>query len=329
MVAEDDGLHLVEPAELDRSTTRLVADNQRSDLILVVDDDKVKRMALKAALMPLGLSVVEADSGVAALRILMDQQFAVILLDVFMPSMNGFETASFIRQRQQSEMTPIIFITAFGSDEIAEADRFAEGAVDFIFAPVDPTELRAKVTYFVNLFRKAEQLATRTLELEMSADHLRLLTDVAPIGIFQTDADNRYIYTNPRWSALTGIAAETAKGQQLDTVIATELRSGLMGQLNDPRMHRDEFLPIQDTESRSRPSHCLDDGRGHPKRRRWDRRLDRYGRRCHSRSRGGSGHGQGQGCSGPRPELCSARAATRLAGGSSGRGRASTVSRGS
>ncbi len=241
MVAEDGGIHLVNPAELDRSTTRLVTDDQRSDLILVVDDDKVKRMALKAALTPLGVSVVEADSGVAALRILMDQQFAVILLDVFMPSMNGFETASFIRQRQQSEMTPIIFITAFGSDEIAEADRFAEGAVDFIFAPVDPTELRAKVSYFVNLFRKAEQLATRTLELEMSADHLRLLTDVAPIGIFQTDADNRYIYTNPRWSALTGIAAETAKGQQLDTVIATELRSGLMSQLNDPQMHRDEF----------------------------------------------------------------------------------------
>jgi len=207
----------------------------------VVDDDKAKRMALKAALSPLGHSVVEADSGVAALRLLMDQQFAVILLDVFMPAMNGFETASFIRQRRQSEMTPIIFITAYGSDEIAETDRFAEGAVDFIFAPVDPTELRAKVTYFVNLFMKAEQLANRTLELEMSADHLRLLTDVAPIGIFQTDADNRYVYTNPRWSVITGIAAETAKGRHLDTVIASELRSDLMNQLRDPRVHRGEF----------------------------------------------------------------------------------------
>jgi two-component system, sensor histidine kinase and response regulator len=231
----------VPSAGLDRTSAPVAADNQRSDLILVVDDDKAKRMALKAALSPLGFSVVEADSGVAALRILMDQQFAVILLDVFMPAMNGFETASFIRQRQQSEMTPIIFITAYGSDEIADSDRFAEGAVDFIFAPVDPTELRAKVSYFVNLFMKAERLATRTLELEMSADHLRLLTDVAPIGIFQTDADNRYVYTNPRWSALTGIAAETAKGRQLDTVIASELRSDLMSQLRDPQVHRGEF----------------------------------------------------------------------------------------
>jgi two-component system, sensor histidine kinase and response regulator len=241
MVAGDDGTHLVPPAQLDRSSVRVVVDNHRSDLILVVDDDKAKRAALKAALSPLGLSIVEADSGVAALRILMDQQFAVILLDVFMPAMSGFETAAFIRQRQQSEMTPIIFITAYGSDEIADTDRFAEGAVDFIFAPVDPAELRAKVTYFVNLFMKAEQLANRTLELEMSADHLRLLTDVAPIGIFQTDSDNRYVYTNPRWSALTGIAAETATGRQLDTVIATELRSDLMRQLSDPQVHRKEF----------------------------------------------------------------------------------------
>jgi PAS domain S-box-containing protein len=214
---------------------------ERSDLILVVDDDRPKRMALKAALAPLGLGIVEADSGVAALRILMYQEFAVILLDVFMPAMDGFETASLIRRRKQSEMTPIIFITAYGSDDIAEVDRFAGGAVDFIFAPVDSAELQAKVAFFANVFVNAERLANRTLELEMSADHLRLLTDVAPIGIFQTDADNRYVYTNPRWSALTGIPAETAQGRHLDTVIGTELRSDLMSQLTDPRRSREEF----------------------------------------------------------------------------------------
>jgi PAS domain S-box-containing protein len=209
--------------------------------VLVIDDDQAKRVALRAALSPLGLNILEADSGIAALRTLMDYQFAVILLDIFMPMMNGFETAALIRQRKQCEMTPIIFITASGSDEIADADRFAEGAVDFIFAPVDPAELRAKVTFFANVFLKAEQLATRSHELEISADHLRLLTDVAPIGIFQTDADNRYIYTNPRWTELTGISSETARGRRLDTVIATELRSGLMSQLSDPSLSRDEF----------------------------------------------------------------------------------------
>ena len=87
-------------------------------------------------LAPLGYSIVEADSGLAALRCVMAQDFAVILLDVRMPIMDGFETAALIRLRRQSEMTPIIFITAHETDEIVGTDRYAEGAVDFIFAPV-------------------------------------------------------------------------------------------------------------------------------------------------------------------------------------------------
>ena len=101
-------------------------------------------------------------------------------------------------------MTPIIFITALGADEIV-TDRYAEGAVDFMFAPVQPDELRAKVSFFANLFLKAEALAARAREVQASADQLRLLTDAAPIGIFQTDAENRYVYTNPRWTEITGI----------------------------------------------------------------------------------------------------------------------------
>ena len=133
--------------------------------------------------------------------------------------MDGFETAALIRQRQQSEMTPIIFITAYGSDEIADTDLYAEGAVDFIFAPVPPNELRAKVSVFANLFIKAEDLAARAREVQASADQLRLLTDAAPIGIFQTDAENRYVYTNPRWTEITGIPPEEAAGQEWDTII--------------------------------------------------------------------------------------------------------------
>ena len=183
--------------------------------ILVVDDDASKRLALKAALMPLGHSIVEADSGLAALRCLMVQDFAVILLDVRMPIMDGFKTAALIRQRARSEMTPIIFITAYGSDEIVNTDLYAEGAVDFIFAPVPPNELRAKVSVFVN----AEVLAARAREVQASADQLRLLTEAAPIGIFQTDVQNRYTYTNPRWSEITGIPAEEAVGQEWDAMM--------------------------------------------------------------------------------------------------------------
>ncbi len=202
--------------------------------ILIVDDDRAKRAALKAALRPLNVTVVEADSGVAALRCLMKQNFAAILLDVFMPIMDGFETASLIRQRRESELTPIIFITASNVDEIADLDRFAEGAVDFIFAPADPGEIRAKVSVFANLFVTADLLAAQALAVQISADHLRMVTDVAPIGIFQTDAQRRYVYTNPRWSEITGISHAEAVGQPLESIIASELRPDLVRRLDDP-----------------------------------------------------------------------------------------------
>jgi PAS domain S-box-containing protein len=199
--------------------------------ILVVDDNAAKRLGLKAVLLPLGYSIVEADSGLAALRCIMAHDFAVILLDVRMPIMDGFETAALIRQRKQSEMTPIIFITAHGKDEIANTDLYAEGAVDFIFAPVPPDELRAKVSVFANLFTKAEELARRAREVQASADQLRLLTDAAPIGIFQTDDQNRYVTTNPRWTEITGISADKAVGRKWDTIMGSEERARLIAEL--------------------------------------------------------------------------------------------------
>lgn len=210
--------------------------------ILVVDDNSAKRLALKAVLSPLGYEVVEADSGVAALRRLMVQDFAVILLDVQMPIMDGFETAGLIRQRARNEMTPIIFVTAYGSDEI---DRYAQGAVDFICAPVIPTELRAKVSVFANLFIKANGLATQTRELLAAAEQLSLVADAAPIGIFQTDAQNRYIYTNPRWTEITGISSHEAVGLDWDTLVGSEQRVGLVaessGDESDPAELRHRF----------------------------------------------------------------------------------------
>jgi two-component system, sensor histidine kinase and response regulator len=198
--------------------------------ILVIDDNAAKRLALRAVLLPLGYSIVEADSGLAALRCIMAQDFAVILLDVRMPIMGGFETAALIRKRQQSEMTPIIFITAHGTDEIV-TDRYAEGAVDFLFAPVQPDELRAKVSFFANLFLRAEALAARARDVQASADQLRLLTDSAPIGIFQTDAANRYVYTNPRWTEITGVPAKDAVGRRWDAIMGPQQRADLAAEL--------------------------------------------------------------------------------------------------
>src|SRR4029077_9866564 len=135
---------------------------------------------------PLGYAIVEADSGVAALRCVMAQDFAVILLDVCMPITDGFQTAGLIRQRRESEWTPIIFITGYANDELTTTDQYAEGAVDFIFAPVPPDELRSKVAVFAKLFLRARTLAARAVDVQASADQLRTLTEAAPIGIFQT-----------------------------------------------------------------------------------------------------------------------------------------------
>ena len=200
--------------------------------VLVVDDDAAKRLSLRAMLKPLGCHIVEASSGVDGLRCLMAEDFAVILLDVRMPIMNGFETAALMRLRKQSELTPIIFITAHEPDEVM-SDRYAEGAVDFITTPVHPDELRAKVSVFAKLFRQAQANADRAQELQASADQLALLNDTAPIGIFQTDSQNRYAYTNARWSAITGIPAAEAVGKYWHVIIDDAQREAIETEINE------------------------------------------------------------------------------------------------
>jgi signal transduction histidine kinase len=134
--------------------------------ILLVDDDATKRFALKAILASLGQNVIEASSGSDALRQLLRQDFAVILLDVRMPGMDGFETAQLIRQRPRSELTPIIFVTALDRAETDMGRGYDLGAVDFVFAPVVPAIMRAKVSVFVELYRAQQELGRYRTQLE-------------------------------------------------------------------------------------------------------------------------------------------------------------------
>ena len=143
--------------------------------ILVVDDRPEKLLALEAVLEDLGQEIVRAYSGREALRQVLAREFAVILLDVNMPGMDGFETASLIRQRKSSEHIPIIFITAFG-DEMHAARGYSLGAVDYILAPVVPEVLRTKVAVFVDLFRKSQQLRRQTDWLRSRAEQLHKVT---------------------------------------------------------------------------------------------------------------------------------------------------------
>jgi signal transduction histidine kinase len=126
--------------------------------ILLVDDRPDKLMALETILASLGQNLVLARSGAEALRFLLQQEFALIILDVSMPGMDGFETASLIRQRGSSELTPIIFISAINYSDTHLSRGYSLGAVDYILAPIVPEILRAKVSVFIDLHRKTEQL---------------------------------------------------------------------------------------------------------------------------------------------------------------------------
>src|SRR5690349_4113003 len=121
--------------------------------ILVVDDKPQQLLALEAILEDPRLDIVRAYSGTEALRKLLQQEFAVILLDVNMPGMDGFETASLIRQRQATRDVPILFVTAF-ADDSQIARGYHLGAVDYVLTPVVPEVLRTKVSVFVELYRK-------------------------------------------------------------------------------------------------------------------------------------------------------------------------------
>jgi signal transduction histidine kinase/DNA-binding response OmpR family regulator len=131
--------------------------------ILVVDDLPDKLLVYRVILEELGQELVMATSGAEALRQVLLHDFAVILLDVNMPGMDGFEAAAMIRNRKRSAHTPIIFVTAF-ADEIRAAEGYAHGAVDFILAPIVPEILRAKVKVFVDLFRMTEQVKRQAEE---------------------------------------------------------------------------------------------------------------------------------------------------------------------
>src|SRR6202521_229405 len=148
----------------DSSATTEPADEKVS--ILIVDDRPDKLLAHETVLSELNQNLVRAAPGKEALRCLLKQDFAVILLDVNMPGMDGFETAALIRQRLRSETTPIIFISAVNDTETHVSRGYSLGAVDYILTPVVPEILRAKIAVFVDLFKKTEQVKRQAEERE-------------------------------------------------------------------------------------------------------------------------------------------------------------------
>lgn len=134
--------------------------------ILLVDDDPKSLMATEVVLSDLKPNMIKAKSGKEALRLVLEREFAVILLDVKLPDMDGFEIAEFIRQHKKSRNTPIIFITAYGRDELMISRGYSLGAVDYIFKPIIPEILRAKVGVFIQLFETTARLRETSRQLD-------------------------------------------------------------------------------------------------------------------------------------------------------------------
>jgi CheY-like chemotaxis protein len=126
--------------------------------ILLVDDRPENLLALEAVLAPLNQNLVSVESGEEALRQLLEQEFALVLMDVQMPGMDGFETALQIRERAKTKDIPIIFITAISQEPHHALRGYSTGAVDYLFKPFDPWALRTKVGVFTQLHNKTKRL---------------------------------------------------------------------------------------------------------------------------------------------------------------------------
>lgn len=203
--------------------------------ILLVDDRSEGLLALDAVLKSSDYNLLKASSGEEALVVAAKNDLAVILLDVQMPGMDGFETAERLKQMPQCKDVPIIFITAIDYDDKYLNRGYQAGAVDYVFKPFEPFILRSKVAVFVELHKKTLELAenaSRIQEMERDERHRQLakqeleslqkyrhLTEAIPIVIWQADAKGEIIYFNPAWFEFTGKSKDSVNTQMfLDSV---------------------------------------------------------------------------------------------------------------
>jgi signal transduction histidine kinase len=159
-------------ARMAERTGTLAGMNKWQGEILLVDDDATNLLALQALLEPLGQAVLRARSGKEALRLVLEHDPSVIVLDVRMPGMDGFETARRIRARERSRHVPIIFLTGVSTETASAFRGYEVGAVDYLMKPVVPDVLRSKVSVFVELHRKNAALARAQAQLRALAARL-------------------------------------------------------------------------------------------------------------------------------------------------------------
>src|SRR5579862_5654600 len=226
----------VKPNETAEPSSKLMS-VQDAVNILMVDDQPGKLLTYEAILSDLGENLIKASSGKEALEKLLKTDVAVVLMDVSMPEIDGFELAEIIRQHPRFQKTAIIFVSAVHLTDLDRLKGYQHGAVDYLSVPIVPEVLRAKVRVFAELHRKKLQLerlnneleqrvADRTLELEQKAraleqlngdlaqrnQELDAIVQTAPDIIFSRQADGTRDYISSRFYEYTGASAGTAVG---------------------------------------------------------------------------------------------------------------------
>jgi PAS domain S-box-containing protein len=186
--------------------------------ILLVDDNPENLVSLEATLEGLGQSLVLARSGMEALRYLLEDDFAAILLDVKMPDMDGFQTAELIRARKRSRHTPILFLTGYKNDEHLFRG-YDLGAVDFLFKPIVPEILRSKVGVFVELSRNTALLRHQATILGKAELKFRSLLEAAPDAMVISAEDGRISLVNSQVEAIFGFRREDLIGGSMRVLV--------------------------------------------------------------------------------------------------------------
>lgn len=225
--------------------------------ILVVDDRPEGLMAVEAVLKSPQYNIVTASSGNEALKKLLSQDFAVILMDVQMPVMNGFETAAVIKTREKSKDVPIIFMSAINQDEQYVYQGYGVGAVDYLLKPFDPYILQSKVAIFANLYRlnqKIKEQAQRIHENDIkiytqAMDRLELeslrkyqnLADSIPQIVFRVLPDGNASYFNKVWFEYTGLSPEDSMNDRWRDAIHPEDLLELVNRLSSETSEGLEF----------------------------------------------------------------------------------------
>ena len=222
--------------------------------ILLVDDKISNLVVLEVILAELGENLVRASSGEQALELLAQDDFAMVLLDVRMPTMSGFETARRIRAHPRASRTPIVFLTAMLDADFSKDEAYRLGAVDFMTKPLEPAVLRAKATIFADLFRKTHDLAAEernraAATIRAREDRLRLILDnTTDYGFVIADVEGRVTEWEGGCHSVTGWTAEEAIGRPISFFFTEEdqdasvwqsemRRAAAEGRASDRRWH--------------------------------------------------------------------------------------------